>query len=470
MNNGSQMKLIIFLSLLYTTALFSQNNSTLFEYNLPKNKQGIADRNVNALSDKRYNVFKNELSVGIQKYNYYWRNAENASASSKKPQVCKKGYLLFPKNEKQKKLLGIRNYHCYSKGFIDNWEKRFQQNMDYDIQIAVVLWTTPKIYRDKGCEGFYFSLQRRHLMGGCYPTPKHYDDYEDWIRFTAYRFGKYIDHYIVWNEVDSTNWADTSTSRYSKKNMTKDLKFHMKRSFDIYRELLKRTITAVNALDKNCMNTQENCKNLVYVSLTRDWYSRTPTYHKNKKDAIHIRWRNMNLLDYLWDELALQYDWSIAVHPYGEVYDKRPNSLTFFTLKDLSAYQKAQIDSRKAKGRSWLSYPQSKLFASEQNVGHRVKADNWKTKAKFICESYDVTMNMPELIAITHNHFQDNIHSKNKKPTQHAMLPSSVKEDLSDAYKYETFRAYLSTTPSVWGKTDKHFCCKQYGLGCLSAD
>ena len=235
-----------------------------------------------------------------------------------------------------------------------------------------------------------------------------------------------------------------------------------------YAELLKKTITAINELDMGCMDRQDECKNLVYVSLTGDWYSRNIGIHKTKKGNIHISWRNMNLLDHLWRELGLVYGWAITVHPYGDVYSKRHNALTFSTLKDLSAYQKAQIDSRKTKGRSWLSYPQSRLFASEQNAGHKVKADDWKTKAKFICESYDVAMRMPELIAVTHNHFQDNIHSKNKKPTKYTMLPPSVKKDLSDAHKYETYQAYLSTTPNIWGKTDKHFCCKQHTLGCLS--
>lgn len=460
------MKLLVIIQILFlviTSSSFALENQS---YNIPKNKQGIADRNYNLLLDERYSVLENNLSIGIQKYNYYWKNAENKIASSSKPLSCPKGYTLFPKSDKQKKLLNMTNYHCYKKKFITEWGKRFKQNKKHHIQIAVVLWTAPKQYRDKGCEGFYFPLQHRYIMGGCYPAANHYDDYEDWIRFTAYHFGDYIDHYIVWNEVDSTNWADTSNSLYSKKDMITDMKYHMKRSFDIYTTLLKRTINAVEALDHSCMNVKGNCKNLIYVSLTRDWYSRIPTYHKNAKGAIHIRWRNMNLLDYLWKELGLKYDWSIAVHPYGNVYDKLENGLTFSTLKDLSAYQKAQIDSRKDKNRSWLSYTQSKLFASEQNAGHKVKPNDWKRKAKFICQSYDVALQMPELIAITDNHFQDNIHRKNKEPTKYTMLPASVKADLSDANRYETFQAYLSTTPDVWGKKDDHYCCKNYKLGC----
>jgi len=454
---------ILFVS--FSISLYAIENP---KYNFPKNKQGIADRNYGLLSDERYNVLENNLSIGIQKYNYYWKNAENAVPSSPKSLICPKAYALFPKNEKQKNLLNLKSYHCYKKKFINEWKTRFKQNKKYHIQVAVVLWTAPKQYRYKSCEGFDFPLQNRPIVGGCYPSINHYDDYEDWIRFTAYRFGKYIDHYIVWNEVDSTDWADTSNALYSKNDMTKDIKFHMKRSFDIYTELLKRTITAVEEIDHECMNIEGKCQNLIYVSLTRDWYSRVPRYHQDKRGAMHIRWRNMNLLDHIWRDLGLEYNWSIAVHPYGNVYDKLENGLTFSTLKDLSDYQKDQIDSRKNKNRSWLSYPQSKLFASEQNAGHKIKADDWKRKAKFICESYDVAHQMPELIAITHNHFQDTIHRRNKKITKYTMLPATVKTDLSDAGKYETFRAYLSTTPQVWNKKDDHYCCKQLNIGCNS--
>ncbi len=457
--------LFLFLSVECFAENFSQ--TVLPGYILPTNKQGIADRNYNLLNETRYKVFEKELNFGIQKYNFFWRDAEDKVFSSREPLKCPVGYSLFPQSKKVKQLLGTKKYHCYKDIFVNKWEKRFKKNTKHHIQQALVLWTAPNMYVDSGCEGFYFKLQKRHLISGCYPMPEYYDDYEDWIRFTAYRFGKYIDHYIVWNEIDSTNWADTSTIKYSKEAMKKDLKFHMNRSFNIYTTILKKTIKIIDDIDKKCMGFNEECKNFIYVSLTRDWYSRVPKAHQNKKTgAIHIRWRNMNLLDHIWRELGLNYNWSIAVHPYGDVYEKSTNSLRFSTLDELSNYQKTQIDFHKSKKRSWLSYPQSRLFASEQNTGHKIEAENWKRKAKYICESYDVAQRMPEIIAITHNHFQDNIHHKNPKPTKHTMLPSSVKTDLSDAYRYETFQAYQSTALHRWGKKNEHYCCKQYKLGC----
>ncbi len=438
----------------------------LSEYNLPTSKQGISDRNYNLLEDKRYSVLRDEMTVGIQKYNYYWRDAEDAEHSSLTPQTCKEGYTLFPKNKKQKKLLSLNNYHCYKNSFLKQWKKRFKQNQEYNIQVAVVLWTTPKIYRDEGCEGFYFPLQKRHLKEGCYPKEKHYIDYEDWIRFTAYTFGNYIDHYIVWNEVNLNNWADISTTKYPKIKMAKNVKFHMNRAFKIYTDILKRTINAVNSIDESCMNQSRKCKNFIYISLTHDWYGRDIEVKGNVNNGIKINWRNMNLLDYLWKEVGLDYDWSIAIHPYGEVYSKSHNALKFSTLGDLSHYQKTQIDLKKETNSPWLNYPQSRLFASEQNIGPIAKAGDYKKKARYICESYEVAMNMPEIIAITHNHFQDNVIHKTPKPTLHTMLPASVKRDLSDADMYETFRAYKSTSLERWGKTDAHYCCEQYSLGC----
>ncbi|MEA3492691.1 MAG: DUF4214 domain-containing protein [Campylobacterota bacterium] len=434
-------------------------------YSLPTNKQGLSDRNYALLGDARYEVFENKLEFGIQKYNYYWYQAEDLSPSTPSPQACANGYTLFPEDENQKKLLGIHSYHCYKESFIKSKEKRFEQNTNHHMQVAVVLWTTPEFYRDPGCEGFCFPLQEKHLMEGCYPTASHYDDYEDWIRFTAYRFGKYIDHYIVWNEVDSTNWADSSTTRYTKEVMSKDIKFHMNRSFDIYANLLKRTINSVNSIDKTCLDYSGKCKNLVYVPIDRGWYSQDPIVNRyeDQDRSLRIRWQNMNLLDYIWERLGLKYTWSIAVHPYGRVYEDSSNSLRFSTLKDLSAYQKEQIDIRKSKHRSWLSYPQSRLFASEQNVND---PNNYEAKAKFICESYDVSMQMPEIIAISHNHFQDYTKRDDDGSSYHHMLPSTVREDLSNADKYSTFRAYMSTATSVWNRDDDHYCCDNYGLGC----
>ena len=438
--------------------------SVLSGYCFPYNKQGLADRNPNLLNARRYERFQDDLDLGVQKFNYYWKTAEDSIPSSSTPLNCQQGYTLFPKDIAEKSLLGMHKYHCYRKRFITKWKKIFKNNADYGMQIAVVLWTAPKQYIDSGCEGFYFPLQKRHLREGCVPKSQYYDDYEDWVRFTAYTFGKWIDHYIVWNEADMLNWSDTSTVKHPKAKMLKHLKAEMYRSFDIYITLLKRTAIAVSALDTSCRGKTSGNKNFVYVSITGDWYSRKIKVH-NKDGEIDIRWRNMNLLDYVWKHIGLKYAWSIAVHPYGPVYAKSKEMLRFSTLKELSSYQKKKIDHYKQSTQSWLEYPQSRLFASEQNVG----VDNEVEKAKFICESYDVGLKMPELVAMTHNHFQDNVHSKASIPTRHAMLPASVKGDLSDARSYKTYQAYLSTTPDIWDRKSDHYCCQAYDLGCKNS-
>ena len=434
-------------------------------YPIPSHKEGLADRNNNALSESRYEIFEKSIGFSLQKYNYYWRDAENAVKSSAEPMECPEGYFLFPANAKQKSELKFHRYHCYKKDFVNRWEKRFVQNSSHSMNIAVVLWTAPTIYIDKGCEGFYFELQKRYLKGGCYPKEKHYDDYEDWIRHTAYKFGGYIDHYIVWNEADSTDWADASTSDYSKEEMVTDMQEGMRRSFEIYSELLKRTVRAVEDGDKVCSAVQGECRNFVYISTSWNWYSTKSFYYRSADGGLHIIWQNRNLLDYLWKSVGLDYDWAIATHPYGDVYSRSDTSLRFSTLTDLSDYQKREIEKR-SDGKNWLSYPQSRIFASEQNAGTGLKADDWKRKAKFICESYAVGLNMPALLAMTHNHFQDTINPLSQTPGKHTMLPPDLPENLEGAENYPTFEAYLSTSEALWEKSDDHYCCRELKLGC----
>ncbi len=435
-------------------------------YPLPLHKEGISDRNNNTLRDERYRKLAEDIGVSIQKYNYYWMTFEESTASSDKPLNCPSGYTLFPSDSKQKESLGVRRYHCYKESTISGWQNRFSFNSKYGIDIAVVLWTTPEQYRAAGCEGFYFPLQNKFLKNGCYPTPQHYDDYEDWIRFTAWKFGRYIDHYIVWNEVDSTDWADPSDENHTKASMISDMDSAMKRSFQIYDELLKRTAESVSKLDRVCMGRAGDCHNFVYISMSWDWYSEKPFYWKDSKEGYHIIFQNRNLLDYLWKNMGMDINWSIAVHPYGDAYNSSDTSLRFSTLKDLSLYQKKHIEKYKQSGKSWLNYTQSRLFASEQNAGPGLEAEDMRRKAKFICQTYDIAMRMPELVAVTHNHFQDSTNQESCTPGKFAMLPSCAGKDLEDAESYVTYQAYLSTSESRWGVSDEHYCCREFEVGC----
>lgn len=446
---------LFILSFLFTQPTLA-SQTELEGYSLPHNKQGVADRNYDKIGKARYQVFSNQLDMGIQKFNYYWANAENKVPASDKPMQCPNGYTLFPENKSQLREYGIHHYHCYKTSFIKRWEKTLENNANYNMQSALVLWSAPEQYRAKGCEGFT-RRGNQHLKNGCYPEKKYLDDYEDWVRFTAVKFGKFVDHYIVWNEAESTNWADTSSHEMSKAEMANHLDSEMKRSFSLYTDLLKRTIKATEELDSPAGH-----KPLVYVSLDRDWYSKEPIVKTSKNGATHIRWRNENLMDYIWNNLGLSYNWSVTLHAYGEATKKDNEGISFAGLEDFSKYQKEQIQKRTSK--DWLSFPQSRIFTSEQNVGHHLKINDWSKKAQFICESYDIAEKSPSVIAITHNHFQGNINAK--RSDGYSMLPASVGASLANANKYETFKAYKSTTTQLWGKSNNHYCCTRYGLGC----
>ena len=440
-----------------TILLFYIINLIATPFAAPPHKEGIAGRNYNVYNAHRYEILEHNLTFGLQKFNYYWRNAENGPVASKTPMQCPKSYTLFPKNSEIKTKLGIHNYHCYKTSFLQNFEKFFAFNHRYGMQAAVVMWTAPLKYLDPGCEGFYFGLQKRHLTEGCYPTPEHYDDYEDWVRFTAHRFGHYIDHYIVWNEADLLDWADSSTTRYPRSVIKKDLPFHMKRSFDIYTNLLSRSINAVEALDSVCAPDDHPCQNLVYISMTSSWDDEPSVKERSK--GLRIAWGGKSLVEAVWNEIGLKQPWAITVHPYGEVHEKA-KKMHIGTLSPLIDYQQKQIMSRSKAPAS--SFAQSRLYLSEQNVNK----PEWEAKARFICEAHEVVLKTPQIIAVTHNHFQDHISKKALPPELHAMLPGSVGPSLHRADSYLTFRAYASTADGVWEKRNDHFCCEAYALGC----
>jgi hypothetical protein len=434
-------------------------NVKLKASSVPNTKQGLSDRNYNLLSESRYKIFSNELNLGIQKYNMFWANFENSNQLSSLNEInCPSGYIQFPENEVERNKLGVKKYHCYKKNAYDSYKASFKVNLKHNIQLAVVLWTAPEKYRSPGCEGFDFSLQNRHLYLGCYPSPHHYDDYSDWIAFVASRFGKYIDHYIVWNEVDSMNWADVSSSQYSKSYLASHRSLAVKLMTNANNELMKRTITQVKKNDHYCNFKQNNsCSNLVYVSLTknlnRDFI--------NNPQSILIG--GLTILDSIWRNLGLSYNWSVAFHPYGL------NAVTN-TTKSLASYQKENLILRGIHPRLTLAKHQSRILLSEQNHGNK----NLDNKAEYICQSQHQSISQPEIIGQTHNHFQrtvtnDRLQNESEVLDLHSMLPVGAGRDLQNRKNYVTYQAYLSTSKRYWGKRDNHFCCKNYNLGCSSA-
>ncbi len=95
-----------------------------------------------------------------------------------------------------------------------------------------------------------------------------------------------------------------------------------------------------------------------------------------------------------------------------------------------------------------------------------------KYKAEYICQAHHYSLSNPEVISQTHNHFQRAINatSLNDEPErleQHSMLPAGAGKRLENRNKYKAFKAYLSTSQSNWNEKNSHYCCQNYGLGCL---
>lgn len=452
---------IIFCILILFSMSVGASPVLLGKFPLPSNKQGIADRNYDVRDGERYRKLTQDLGIGIQKFNFYWANAEDGVRSSILPVDCGVGYTQFPQNKDLLKKYGLSHYHCYKNQFVAQWQDILKNNASYGMQAALVLWTAPEQYLGNACRGVVRG--GRKTLFGCYPNRRSLDDYEDWVRFVALNFGAYVDHYIVWNEVEATDWAEVSDTELNiNRNRGRDTATLS--GFDLYADLLKRTIRVVDSIDKTCIGFSGECKPMVYVSLDRDWYGNTPILTQDKKGNQHIKWRNQNLMDYLWANIGMDLPWSVAIHPYGDAYSHDDKGLTFDTLVDFSAYQRSQIEQRVGKAKSWLDYPQSRIFASEQNVSHTLRIDEWHEKARFICQSYNIAEKLPQVIAITHNHFQGSIASE--KNDGYSMLPWQVGRTLEQAKNYETYRAYVSTQPSNWGQNNLHYCCTEFGEGC----
>ena len=62
--------------------------------------------------------------------------------------------------------------------------------------------------------------------------------------------------------------------------------------------------------------------------------------------------------------------------------------------------------------------------------------------------------------------FHDSPGGSEQGGQDYGLIPGNVSADLSNGAGHPTFDAYVSTSPSQWGKSDSHFCCTQWTAGC----
>lgn len=437
------------------------NSRYVFSKNFvrPLSKQGIGDARTEmsaAELSTRYAKLKG-LGVAYKEYNFWWSGLESSGlTSSSTPIACPAGYQLFPANEAEKVAKGYNKYRCIHLPYLANFDNLFKRDQDAGIQTGIVMWSSPAVYRYSGCQGFAWASGT--LKDGCVPRDDAMDDFEDYANFLASRynggaFGK-ISHFIVWNENASPGWFDytpvTSNTKIDSANVEKRI--------DKLADMMKRVHAALVRHQKGA---------LMYVSTDMLW---TPGLHEGHFGS---KW----LIDGLWARLGLNYSWSVAVHPYGDV-DQTPGEGTY-TFNNLDMVVDHQNERLQQLGvRDPSTYPQSILIASEQGwplttAAGMAGVTGREYQARQICLAHDKVMSLNQVVVVAHNYFQsvepfDSV--ENGTSGQGAffgLIPYEIPNDLSGLETTATGKAYISTlNPGNWKQRDDHYCCDMYKLGC----
>ncbi len=417
-------------------------------YQFPSAKQGVTDYMYTppdgSTMQDRYAAIA-PLGLGLKIYNFFWSAIESTVAGASAPLQCPSGTMMVPETPDAMRSLGYHAYHCYNTATVDMFDTMMQLDQSNGFQSAVVMWSTPSFDRVPGCEGFDNGGYTEY--GGCVPSDDAMDDYEDYVNFLASRYngganGK-IYHFIVWNEVASGAWFDQSPTIETNAPVTDPTL--QAQWVDKYVDMLTRSRAAVN---------RHTPTSLVEVSL--DSLFTSSGMNSNK---AHLG--DKTILDGIWSRVGTSYDWSIAIHPYGDPpdADQGPDVINFFGLRYLTQYQEQQLAN---KGVSQpLGAPQSWLFASEQGWFNT----SLDSRAINMCKAHEIILSMPNVIGTTDNYFE----AQSPADDGIGLIPNDAGFLLQSAAQYPTYQAYVSTGSQVWGKRNDHYCCQNAQLGCLGS-
>lgn len=397
--------------------------------------------------EARYQKLK-EMGIGYRFYNYFWSGIENGALSSTLPQACAEGYLAIPADEQTRVRLGYHRFHCYQASTVQTFDKLLRQDAAAGFQSGVVMWSSPSGYRYPDCEGMNWAGGR--MKDGCVPRDDAMDDFEDYANFLASRYngaseGK-ISHFVVWNENGSEEWFDYSP--VAPKGPTSGPV--VEKRLDKYADMLKRTHAALARHQK---------KSLMYVSTDPLWDTGLAGGHMGSRV----------LLEGIWKRLGTDYSWSVAVHPYGNVY--QPAGAGHYSFANLEIVYDYQASKLAEKGvTDPMTYPQAYLFATEQGWGIEPggKRDN---QARNICLAHDRITRMPWMIGNSHNYFHSHEadelgNGTSSQGSYFGLIPYAIPNNLEGVEQTPTGAAFFATGPARWAKDASNFCCVGYKVGC----
>ncbi|RYF52157.1 MAG: hypothetical protein EOO38_01165 [Cytophagaceae bacterium] len=441
--------LIALLSLLLPTPAEAEADRAVAlttTYRFPAAKQGVTDwiYQPSVPLGRRYDALA-KLGIGLKTYNYFWGGVEGSVAASTAPLRCPGGTMMVPGSEAERRAQGYHKYHCYNSGQVSMFDAMLALDQKHGLQSVAIIWNTPPMYRVPGCQGFDNGGQREY--GGCVPNDGAMDEYEDFINFLASRYnggavGK-LSHFIIWNEVASSAWFDYSptvdTSRPVNDGSARA------RWLDKYVDMLSRSRRAVDRHSRDAL-----------VEISLDYIFNSDGIYGGK---AHIGGKA--ILDGIWSRVGTSFDWSVAIHPYGDPADADhgPGIFNFFGLRYLTQYQQQQLSARGV--RQPLQAPQSWLIASEQGW-FDIPLDS---RALNMCKAHNIIVSMPNVIGATHNYLQ----ASDASGDGLGLIPAAAGQLFERGPQYPTYLAYVSTGPDFWGKRDDHYCCQRAHLGCKVA-
>lgn len=399
----------------------------------------------------RYQMMRDQMGIGYHQYNLGWIGMEHPTIPpSANPINCPTGFISYPNNEDARRRLGFHAFHCYSQGALRVWDRLFRIDKDHGMQTGVVIAYTPEQFRHPNCTPFDFGAS--NLLPFCFPTPEGMDALEDYVNLLASRYNGQnanlgnarVRHFIMWNENAAGTWANFRGQSSMNADST-DLNYRAGRLANV----MVRAHRAIKRHQTGAM---------LYFSTDSIWEA-TP-----EQVAHDGHLGTKRLLDRIWDRLGTSIDWSLAIHPYGA--PNQPAAPRHYNYYSLDFVHQYQVDKLKALGQP-VNSPQSYMIASEQGWPLNFSSD--EQRAQFVCRAHDTTVIKPYLIASAHNYFHQQPGDNGAtQGDSYALIPSSIPASLNGVQNHPIGRAYISSHPNVFKKSDTHYCCSQHQIGCRS--
>lgn len=418
----------------------------------------------------RYAHLSAEVMPGVRRYNLFWSSLEAVPSSPTLPASCPPGTQVTPASEAARVARGYNRYHCYDAALLERFDDILARDAAIGAASGIIAYGSPDWAQHPGCTGFPWPPNPNY-KSGCLPWDA-LPDWEDYINLLVERWhapwgsGRAsVSALCIWNEWQSCGgWADGSPVLPNRAT-GHEPPFFTPAQMAVYAGMVANmTLLAGRAA------ARQNPEN-VMLWLSTDHFNVAPKLAAG--DIGHIGL--YELLDAVWPLVNLTVPWGIAVHPY-DAGDPRANLsahgiYTFATLRaDVAEYQCRKLaEVAGVPLADCYAWPQTQMWASEQGWPQGPTM-NKTLQGRNICLAHELSL-AQRLWAVTHNMFQGATPSNQGGGGDYSLIdePPVIAANLSSAAQSnrDTYLAYMSTAPDVFGLTDDHYCCTRWAVGCM---